>query len=191
VGNLVAHVTSSWIAQGGCDGPENGLEALEYAHENMSWRVGAIRAYVDITDAGHHTNGTNCNFRGPCTNHDLATITALIGSSGAVYAVGPSDPGQRSGDGSLDPFLVAGATGGKSLALESGAFDLESIGIVDVLSETVRLTFESSSVNKAMHNIRVRVQIGSKVSEFSPGLIPYLPIDPTIRQSPRESAKPR
>ncbi len=125
-----ASVTSTWVATGGGDIPENGLEAIEYAHTHMSWRAGVGRRfYIDITDTGHHVAGQDCDAVGPCTDETLASITALLASSAIIHVVAPANPAARTVDGGLDPYLLADATGGKKFDLGSGNVDLAGLGI--------------------------------------------------------------
>src|SRR5690606_36655026 len=44
------HVEAEWVATGRGDAPENGLQAIEYAHRMFSWRPGATRVMILITD---------------------------------------------------------------------------------------------------------------------------------------------
>jgi pimeloyl-ACP methyl ester carboxylesterase len=172
-----AHVQSSWLLGSGCDFPENGLEAIEYAHQHVDWRPGAARVYIDITDASHHTTTTDCNLAGPCTDETLTSITTLLGGTSVIHAVASADVFDRTGDGGLDPWLLANATGGQRLVLpDNGIVDLNALTIADVIGQTVRLTFTSASAATAPLNLRVRVTINGKVGEFSPGLLTYAPI---------------
>ena len=96
----------------------------------MSWRAGVGRRfYIDITDTGHHVAGQDCDGVGPCTDETLASITALLASSGIIHVVAPANPAARTVDGGLDPYLLADATGGKKFDLGSGNVDLAGLGI--------------------------------------------------------------
>lgn len=178
------HVSANWVATGGCDSPENALEAVQYAHERLTWRAGASRVYVLITDVGIHTASTVCNDLGPCTDQTLASITGMIGSTATVHAIAPADASIRTYEGSLDTWLLAERTGGRKLVFPaSGIVDLNALGIDDAIADVVRLTFSSTSPLRAHHNIRVRVEVGGKVAELSPGLVAYS-IHPSLRRSP-------
>jgi len=136
-----ASVVSTWVATGGCDTPENGLEAIEYAHTHMSWRAGVGRRfYIDITDASHHVAGQDCDGAGPCTDETLASIVALLASSAIIHVVAPADPAARTVDGGLDPYLLADATGGRKFDLGSGNVDLVSLGISATIHRDVLLS---------------------------------------------------
>jgi len=185
------HVQSSWVLGNGCDNPENGLEAIEYAHNNMSWRAGAARVYIDITDVSHHYSGTNCNGAGPCTDEDLASIVTLVGSTSTIHVVAPASLFVRTFDGGLDPYTLATATGGKTVDLGSGVFDLTALGITDVIGQTVRLTFASASDAVAIHDLRVRVDAAGQVAELAPGLVPYVRAHPSLRRAPVAAPAPR
>ncbi len=172
------HVASQWREVGGADPPENGLEAIEYAQHSLSWRREAARVYILITDASLHTKNTSCNGRGPCTDHDLVSIMALVGSSATVHAVASSRSEERTTSGGLDPWLLADAFGGRKLTLGTGGtVDLPSLGIASVIGQLTRLTFKSLSKEKAWHDLRVRVTLpDGRIAEIAPGVIQYSPL---------------
>ncbi|HEX6071318.1 MAG TPA: Ig-like domain-containing protein [Longimicrobiaceae bacterium] len=173
-----AHVTSQWFASGGGDAPENGLEAIEYAHNNLSWRPGATRVMIMITDISQHWSGSGC----ACSDQSLETIVDLIGSSTVVHVVAPADDYLRTYPPGMDPWLLADATGGARLALGSGVLDLNALEIEAVLAETIRLTFESASVDPVTHDLRVRVTLPTGLaSEFVADDIRYDPLDVELR----------
>lgn len=176
------HVASSWYPWDGCDAPENALEAVKYAHEHMTWRSGSARVYILITDISMHTAADSCNGLGPCTDQTLESIVGLIGGTATVHAIAPSSAADRTYLGGLDPWLLAERTGGAKLVLPSnGVVDLNALGIADRVAEIVRLTFTSTSADRASHRIRIRVETGGKVAELSPGLARY-DIDPSLRR---------
>jgi pimeloyl-ACP methyl ester carboxylesterase len=179
-----AHVAASWTANGGCDSPENALEAIEHAHRNVTWRTGAARVYVLITDVSMHTASTVCNGLGPCTDQTLESIVALVGGTATIHAVAPASAASRTLQGGLDPYLLADRTGGARLALGTGVLDLNALGIADRVADVVRLTFASGSGDPARHRIRVRVEYGGKAAELSPGLILY-DADPSLARAPK------
>ena len=176
-----SHVASKWTATGGGDGPENGLEAIEWLHGNLPWRSGAARVYIDITDASHHTKDTNCNGAGACTDQDLSSISAMLSGSGTIHVVASEYESSRTYGGGLDPWKLADATGGVKRTLGSGYFDLTTLGISEVLLETARLSFMSSSIGPAVNHLRIRITVGDKVAELAPGAVFYVPpVDPSL-----------
>ena len=180
-GSIQRHVADNWVATGGCDLPENGLEAIQYAHENVSWRDGAARVYIDITDVSHHTAYTNCNGLGPCTDQTLESIVAMVGETSTIHVVAPSDERHRTAQGGLDPWKLADATGGKKMVLPSNGYvDLTDIGITEAVGESVTFTFESASPQSAIHSLRIRAEIDGYVSELTPSLIRYKMIDQSL-----------
>lgn len=180
-----AHVAATWVATGGCDEPENALEAVKYAHEHMTWRTGAARVYILITDVSIHTAADSCNGLGPCTDETLTSIVARLGGTATVHAIAPSSASQRTALGGLDPWLIAERTGGAKLVLPSGgAVDLNALGIAERVADVVRLTFNSTSADRASHRVRIRVTAAGKVAELSPGLVRY-DIDPSLSRAPR------
>jgi pimeloyl-ACP methyl ester carboxylesterase len=178
VNTFRSHVVNQWNSTGGGDDPENGLEAIEYAMANLSWRAGAVRILVDITNSSHHIVGDGCG----CTDENLASITALLAGRAVVHVVAPSSASVRTQFGELDPYLLAAATGGKALDLGTGNFDLNTIGVSSAIAATTRLTFRSASVTTAPENLRILVTINGQTAELSPGLISYLQAHPTLRR---------
>lgn len=179
-----AHVAASWVATGGCDDPENALEAIEYAHRNLTWRNGAARVYVLITDVSVHTAADVCNGLGPCTDQTLASIVGLVGGTATIHVVAPASAEPRTRLGGLDPYLLAERTGGARLALGGGVLDLNALGIADRVADIVRLTFASGSGDPAHHRVRVRVEYGGKAAELTPGLVVYN-VDPSLTRAPK------
>lgn len=181
--NFQSHVANEWVASGGCDLPENGLEAIKYAHENLLWRSGAARVYINITDISHHTLSTNCNGEGQCTNQSLESITELVGETSTIHVVAPDNSSRRTASGGLDPWRLAEATGGVKLTLpENGIVDLKDLGIADVVGEAITFTFESASPQQAIHSLRIRAEINDKIAELAPNLLQYKPINNQLSQ---------
>jgi hypothetical protein len=173
-----AHVAAQWYASGGGDAPENGLEAIEYAHQNLSWRPGATRVMIMITDISQHWSGSGCG----CSDQSLESIVDLIGSSTVVHVVAPADDYLRTYPPGMDPWLLADATGGVRLALGSGVLDLNALEIESVLAETIRLTFQSASTEAVPHDLRVRVTLpDGTASELVANGIRYDPLDVELR----------
>jgi Bacterial Ig-like domain (group 2) len=173
------HVTDQWVASGGGDAPENGLEAVEYAHQNLSWRPGATRVMILITDISLHWSGSICG----CSDQTIESIAELIGGSTVVHAVAPADPFTRTYSGGLDPWLLAEATGGAQLALGAGGVvDLNALEIESVLAETIRLTFQSATTENVPHDLRVRVTLpDGAASELVAEGVRYDPLEAELR----------
>ena len=167
------------INTGGGDAPENGLEAIEYAHQNLSWRPGATRVMILITDISLHWSGSGCG----CSDQTIDSIVDLIGGSTVVHAVAPADPVMRTYPNGVDPWLLAAGTGGAQLALGvSGTVDLNALEIEAVLAETIRLTFESATADNVAHDLRVRVTLpDGDASEFVAEGIRYDPLEAELR----------
>jgi pimeloyl-ACP methyl ester carboxylesterase len=181
--SFVSHVEDAWYAYDGCDSPENGLEAIEYAHRNMAWRTGAARAYILITDVSLHHAGTSCNGGGPCTDQTIASIVSLVGGSSTIHAIAPASAYERTYEGGADPWLLATGTGGSRLVLPaSGYVDLNELGITEAIAEVVRLTFTSTTSTRGAHRLRIRVTVDGKVAEIAPGLVEYS-VHPSLQRS--------
>lgn len=183
-------VATQWISVGGGDVPENGLEAIEYAMDHISWRAGAARILIDITNSGHHTASDNCDDDGPCTDQTLASISQLLAGRAVVHVVAPADVASRTQNGSLDPWALATVTGGQQIQLGNGNFDLTQIGVTDAIAATTRLTFRSASSTSAPENLRVRVTINGLTSELQAGLITYQVVPPELQHSDVHPIRP-
>lgn len=173
------HVEAEWVATGGGDAPENGLEAIEYAHRMLSWRPGATRVMILITDISLHWSGSFCG----CSDQTIESIAELIGESTVVHSVAPAIEEIRTADGGVDPWVLADATGGVRLVLNpNGTVDLNALDIESVLAETIRLTFESASEASVPHDLRVRVTLpGGVQSEFVADGVRYDPLAPELK----------
>ncbi|MHB1225046.1 MAG: alpha/beta fold hydrolase [Gemmatimonadaceae bacterium] len=169
------------------DPDENPLEAIEYAHQRLSWRPEAARVYIVITDARMHVADDICNGDGPCTDQTPTSILQLLGTSAVVHTVAPVNP---EGTGALPQTLATGS-GGRSLELpRSRAFDLTATGLVETLVQTLRLTYHAMTSAPATQIVRVRAEIvvdgETLVAELAPGPIPNL-----RRAAPRASRSTR
>ncbi|MCX5751797.1 MAG: VWA domain-containing protein [Candidatus Saganbacteria bacterium] len=84
-----AETVATWLnsvaASGGGDGPENPLDSILYAYHNFTWRLGAQKVFVVITDNVCHQVGDGTVF----TSTYLASVESEIGGYATVYAVSP------------------------------------------------------------------------------------------------------
>ena len=140
-------------ADGGANLPENPLDAVMYAYNNFSWRTGAQKVFIIITDVNAHQNvpGDTAT-ENVCTTSGEAVVNALVGRA-VIYSVSPNyttsqDPYldvRRLADGLGEGRTTAlSNTGGKWIQFNSGSFDLTALGISTTItaSYTVRFDYE-------------------------------------------------
>jgi len=144
----------SVVADGGGDAPENPLDAIMYAYNNFSWRSGAQKIFILITDVDAHqstdTTGPFSSGGNRCTTSAEAVINALKGKA-VIHVVSPNYTYEL-GYGLLDTRRLADGlgegritpesnTGGKWIKFQSSGFDLTALGISSVISRSYTLRF--------------------------------------------------
>jgi Mg-chelatase subunit ChlD len=119
---------SGLTASGGDDTPENDLDAIVSAIENFAWLPGAQKILIVITDAPTHFKGDGSGF----AQYTVQEVIDLLNShAAALYSVSPGE----SYDGYPDVSEIAQATGGGTIIIpSSGIFDLNALGIADLIS---------------------------------------------------------
>lgn len=165
------NILTSVEADGGGDGPENPLDCIKWALTtnattgaltNLTWRPGAQKIFVVLTDInGHQTsevtfidgagNPVTDEAAGPytnnrCTTYGLAEITRLKNFNAKVYAVSPDYPDNQApyvdvrmladgyGEGRTTSEAAALTTGGQWIQMPyGGAVDLTDLGISTTL----------------------------------------------------------
>lgn len=135
---LRAILSSEVYADGGGDGPENPLNALLYAYNNFTWRSGAQKIFIVITDINAHQSIEADTASGnKCTVSGEAMVNLLAGK-GVVYAVSPNYTTsqhpyfdvRRLADGLGEGRTTAlSNTGGKWIQYVGSGFDLTTLGI--------------------------------------------------------------
>ncbi len=137
----------------GGDYPENSYGAIMYAWKNVSWRAGAQRVFILLTDAFSHYRGDDdwwdsMNDFDPKYTKD-EVLSALIGyttlyivaSTGGYYSESDEDFSNPA-----DPREIAIKTGGFVIYQSGGEeVDLSEIGIAEAINSTFIITFESDS----------------------------------------------
>jgi hypothetical protein len=143
-------------ADSGGDAAENPLDAIKWANANLSWRTGAQKIFIVITDVYAHqitdTTGTSSSGGNRCTTSAEAIIGALRGNA-VIHVVSP-DYSYAVSSGLLDCRRLAdglgegratpeSSTGGKWIEFSSSGFDLNALGISTILtrSTTVRFSY--------------------------------------------------
>ena len=141
-------------ADGGGDLPENPLDAIMYAYNNFSWRSGAQKVFIVITDVDAHqvtdTIGKLSTGGNRCTTSAEAVISSLSGKA-VIHSVSPTyltslESGlldvRRLADGLGESRETAlSNTGGKWITFESTGFDLTTLGISNIISKSYTLRF--------------------------------------------------
>lgn len=144
----------SVVADGGGDSPENPLDAIMYAYNNFTWRAGAQKIFIVITDIDAHqitdTIGKLSTGGNRCTTSAEAVIASLAGKA-VIHCVSPGWTSSL-GSGLLDVRRLADGlgegrttalsnTGGKWIEFSSSGFNLTTLGISSVLSKSYTLRF--------------------------------------------------
>ncbi|MFH1390070.1 MAG: vWA domain-containing protein [Candidatus Margulisiibacteriota bacterium] len=138
-------------ADGGGDGPENPLDAIMYGYNNFSWRAGAQRVIVVITDINGHQNvAGDTSSNNKCLTSIEAVALNLAGKA-VVYAVSPNYSTDQSpycdvrrladglGEGRTTPLSN---TGGKWIQFGYYGYDLTTLGITTAVSKGYKFTFD-------------------------------------------------
>ena len=152
-----SNYVSGLEAYGGGYGPENAYGAIMYAWDNASWRSGAQRILILLTDAPSHYKGEHASEEfSPKYKKDevlkalegYATLY-MVASTGyySEYVTDFSAPG--------DPREIADKTGG-FVIYQSGdeEVNLKEIGIAESIKSTFIIEFQSDSPEKE-HRISV------------------------------------
>ncbi|OGC12224.1 hypothetical protein A3K48_07170 [candidate division WOR-1 bacterium RIFOXYA12_FULL_52_29] len=139
-------------ADAGGDGPENPLDAIMHAYNNFTWRSGAQKVIVVITDINGHQNvAGDTSSDNKCLTSIEAVALNLAGKA-VVYAVSPNYSTDQSpycdvrrladglGEGRATPLSN---TGGKWVNFNT-SYDLTDLGISAVVSKGYKFTFDYS-----------------------------------------------
>lgn len=97
-----AEAVAGWLnaLQGvsGSDAPENPLDSIVYAYRNFSWRSGAQKVFIVITDAPCHQvndGGQGGASSNDITSFDISSVQAILVGNASIYAVSPSSEGYK------------------------------------------------------------------------------------------------
>jgi flagellin len=105
-------------ASGGGDFPESGLEAILATVSALSFRPGATKRMVLLTDATVHTTS------------DALSVDTIAGTAAAVSAAGIQlDIATSSGSAQSQLAPLAGATGGRIYHLDDTSFYTDNFGV--------------------------------------------------------------
>jgi hypothetical protein len=154
------YVASLYAGYGG-DDPENPYDAIMFAATALEWRPGAQRIMIVITDAPAHYKGDGTPFAHFTKNEMLSTLVGYFVIHGAFvpgwyYSESDtdfSDPG--------DVRELCQKTGGVIKYTDtSGNVDLMGLGIVEYVTSSWIVTFESDSP-ASTHTVEIFYAKGS------------------------------
>ncbi|ABR31346.1 von Willebrand factor A [Thermosipho melanesiensis] len=155
---------SNITAYGGADFPENPYAGIMYAFNNASWRASSQKIIILITDASAHYKSET--YPGDAEGETLYDKDKVIDTiQGFVTVHGAFIPGYYysstdSEDFSApeDPREIVVETGGIiNYTDSSGNVDLTNIGLIEYISSSWIVAFESDSPN-ATHTIEVFIE---------------------------------
>lgn len=123
------------LGDGGGDGQENTLGALQWANAKIKWRDGAARYFVAIGDNPAHQPGDSLNIPSPWTPPMGDDLLGELGGSAVVHVVAK--------DTGSSPYYnlkkLADGTGGVFLQLPSGGnVDLDKLNLKEWLTTSFR-----------------------------------------------------
>jgi hypothetical protein len=159
-------VLQTWQVVNGGDAPESGLDALAYSHGAMTWRPGAQRALVLVTDAPLHDAFDGS---GASTASLVALLDELAGQA-SVHVIGPGE-GRPAFEQARWPTaeLVGCASGGSRQSLaEFLANPVADSPLVRGLSQSLFCTYESADPSAAHTlTVTVRAEVAGEVLKGS------------------------
>lgn len=122
----VSGLTSCYMGDCGGDGPENFLDPIAYVMDNFSWRTGAQKILIIITDAPTHVYGDGTTY----TNWSIDTLfNAKLDGVATVHSVSPGTTGVR------DARYLSELSGGVWSAIPStGNFDLTTLPMMEAIA---------------------------------------------------------
>ena len=154
-------LTSCYGGECGGDGPENGLDPIAYAMDNFTYRSGAQKLFVLLTDITLHQAGDGTTF----TDWTVDSLVAdKLAGVATVHVVSPSTI--TASGGVADAKDLATKTGGSWVDMgSSGTVDLTSLPIASVIAAGYRITF-MTDYTEGDHTVRVVYTVDVKDGEF-------------------------
>ncbi|RKX52267.1 MAG: VWA domain-containing protein [Thermotoga sp.] len=155
-GEFMTYVNSmeqSMYGDYGGDGPENPYDTVVHIWNHASWRHGAQRIIIVMTDAAAHYPGDGTSY---ARNSEEDVINTLAGGGVIHTILWPSYESNYSycfPEG--DVRRLSTDTGGVTLLTDSsGNVDLSTLGIASTISKSWVLIFDSDSPSET-HNVHV------------------------------------
>lgn len=185
---FIDSLRAGWKGYYGGDLPEGGFDALWYAFQNFSWRSGAQRIFIVLTDIsswGLYASPGSGTSRSPWRTDSLAQV---LSGRAAVHVVSPDTNYMRSYNegyttGAYDMHWLAtpGTFKQKSVSYTSngtggiwtniyggstsGKVDLTSLPITAAAASSALVEFVTSKADGTEKTIRVVVDIGTNNGE--------------------------
>ncbi len=140
-------------ANGGGDGPENGLDAVMYAAQQLEWRPGAQKVMVLMTDAELHEKGDGT----PYSKFDKEEVFGALLNNFVVHTVSSTSSDQPQIGKFLNPRLLSCFTGGTSANLVTFvAADIQDSLFAKALAKSHYCIFNTKDP-LGFHDLRVDV----------------------------------
>jgi len=138
-------LSASYKGDSGGDTPENPMTSIAHGVDNLSWRTGAQKIFIVLTDAAMHYAGDGSAY----TTWTADTLYSTKLSGKTVHVVGPNSTG------TYQAKYLATLTGGSFTAMpSSGSVDLTTLPISSVIASGYRITFRTSTPT-GTHMIRL------------------------------------
>ena len=154
VDTFKAWVSETKLGWGG-DWPEGSFEAVGKATEHFSFRKGAQKFIILVTDAASHSKGDDTSYvdpSGSTFDYDQATLISALQAGGFVcYVAGPANT-QFKGPGSITE-----ETGGKWYSITSSFTDILD-DIKDDINNTYKLSYLSSAL-PGTHTLKIGIDL--------------------------------
>jgi len=186
--NFIDSLRAGWKGYYGGDLPEGGFDGLWYAFQNFSWRSGAQRMFIVLTDIsswGLYAPAGSGTSRSPWRTDSLAQV---LSGRATVHVVSPDTNYMRSYNqgyttGAYDMHWLAtpgsfiqksttynsGGTGGIWTNIYgtsgSGKVDLTTLPITAAAASSALVEFVTSKADGTEKTIRVVVDIGTSNGE--------------------------
>ena len=165
-GDVYAFVDSLTVYESGRNGdyPELAFAGVDFARRNFSWREGAQRIYIVITDDSSWGQGYSAtNTKGIDEDYFTdETLGKLLKEESSVVHVYSPAPKLNKQKGEYDVKPLADLTGGIWNELEtSGEFNLLELGIVQVTVASSRIEFVKNGDPNVSQSRRVRIVVST------------------------------
>lgn len=181
---FIDSLSAGWKGYYGGDLPEGGFDALWYAYKNFSWRVGAQKMFIVLTDISSwglyaqpgsgttrspwRTDSLAMVLSGNATVHVVSPDTNYMSSYNEGYTQGAYDMHWLATPGSFKQKGVTYNSNGTGGIWEniygtsgSGKVDLTALPIITVAASSALVEFVTQKPDGTEKTIRVVVDIGS------------------------------
>jgi len=159
---------STLSASGGGDWPEDDLDAIAYAYDNLSFEEGAQKVFILLTDAPAHERGDGT----PYASYTLDELVAHLRGEVPVHVVGPAGLTQnvnyleRKPDNSpyfvenqmmyVNVSQIAERTGGIFMTMPAdGNVDLTALPIIELITNAFSIEYKIGTISKEEHRLKI------------------------------------